>query len=152
MKPSITIQIPADSETLVRRLLALHEELEPRALSAAAGTVFDACEAALVDPGRDWTAPLLATAVACRVEAAEKTGRRCVRAPAAGPRKTAGRRPGNWSVRSAASPGSGGTGRAAAAPPGRRRSTTCLAWRAASVRPSRSMAAAWRRTGPSRRR
>ncbi len=104
MKPTITIQIPADSETLVRRLLALHEELEQLALSAADGTVFDACEAAIVDKGRDLNAHLLANAVACRVEAAEKKGRRCVPAPAAGPKKTADPRPGNSSVRSASSP------------------------------------------------
>ena len=38
MKPTITIEIPADSEALVRRLLALHEELAQLALAAAKDT------------------------------------------------------------------------------------------------------------------
>ena len=46
MKPTITIVIPADSEPLVRQLLALHEELTQLALSSPEGTVVDACEAA----------------------------------------------------------------------------------------------------------
>jgi len=44
MKPTVTIEIPADSEALVRRLVALHEELEALALSAPDGTVLEACE------------------------------------------------------------------------------------------------------------
>jgi hypothetical protein len=104
MKPTITIEIPAGSEALVRRLLALHEELAQLALAAPDGTVFDACEAAVVAKGRDLNAQILADAVARRVEAAEKKGRRCVPAPAAGPRRTAAPRLGNSSVRSASSP------------------------------------------------
>ena len=104
MKPTITIEIPADSEALVRRFLALHEELAQLALAAPEGTVFDACEAAVVAKGRDLSAQILADAVARRVEAAEKKGRRCGLAPVAGPRRTAGPRPGNSSVRSASSP------------------------------------------------
>jgi hypothetical protein len=104
MNPTITLEIPADSEALVRRLLALHEELAALALAAPDGTVFDACEAAVVDKGRDLNARLLADAVARRVAAAEKKGRRCGRVPAAGPRKTAGPRPDNSSVPSASSP------------------------------------------------
>jgi len=71
MKPTITIEIPADSEALVRRFLALHEELAQLALAAPEGTVFDACEAAVVAQGRDLSAQILADAVARRVEAAE---------------------------------------------------------------------------------
>ena len=104
MKPTITIVIPADSEPLVRQLLALHEELTQLALSSPEGTVVDACEAAVVDKGRDLNTQILADAVARRVEAAEKKGRRCGLAPVAGPRRTAGPRPGNSSVRSASSP------------------------------------------------
>src|SRR5262245_7548754 len=62
MKPTITIEIPADSETLVRRLLALHDELSQLALTAPDGTVFDACEAAVVTKGRDLNAQILADA------------------------------------------------------------------------------------------
>jgi hypothetical protein len=104
MKPTITIEIPADSEPLVRRLLALHEELAQLALAAPDGTVLDACETAVLEKGRDLSARLLADAVAQRVAAAEKKGRRSAPAPAAGPRRTAGPKTGNSSVPSASSP------------------------------------------------
>jgi hypothetical protein len=91
MNPTITIEIPADSEPLVRRLLALHQELAQLALSAPEGAVFDACEAAVVTQGRDLSAQILADAVARRVQAAEKKGRRSAPVPAGVRRKTAGR-------------------------------------------------------------
>ena len=84
MTPTVTLEIPAAGEPLVRRLLALHEELTQLALSAPDGTVFDACEAAVVDKGRDRSARLPADAVAGRVAAAEKKGRRSAPARAAG--------------------------------------------------------------------
>ena len=84
MTPTVTLEVPAASEPLVRRLLALHEELTQLALSAPDGTVFDACEAAIVAKGRDLSARILADAVAGRVAAAEKKGRRSAPAPAAG--------------------------------------------------------------------
>ena len=68
MKPTITIEIPADGEALVRRLLAPHEEL---ALAAPDGAAFDAWEAATAAQGRDLSAQVLAGAVARRVQAAE---------------------------------------------------------------------------------
>ena len=102
MPATVTIEIPADSEALVRRVLAVQEELHKLALSAPDGTVFDACEAAIVERGRDLNGRILADAVARRVEAAEKKGRRSAPVPAAEPRRTAGRRPGN----SSAPPGS----------------------------------------------
>jgi len=72
--PTVTIEIPADSEALVRQLLALHEELHDLALSAPDGTVLDACEEAVVHKGRDLHKNILAQAVARRIEAAEKKG------------------------------------------------------------------------------
>src|SRR5882724_8710181 len=98
MKPTITMEIPADSADLVRRLLALHEELAQLALSAPDGTVFDACETAVVAKGRDLNSRILADAVARRVADAEKKGRRCAPATAAGPRRTAAPRPGSSSA------------------------------------------------------
>ena len=95
MKPTITIEIPADSEALVRQLLALHEEMEHLALTAPAGTVLDTCETAILQKGRDLHTKILAEAVARRVEAAEKKGRRSAPAPAVGPRKTGGVPPAN---------------------------------------------------------
>jgi len=91
MSQTITIEIPAASETLVRQLLALHEELQALALSAADGTVLDACEAAVVPKGRELTKNILADAVARRIEAAEKKGPRSAPATADGRRRTAAR-------------------------------------------------------------
>jgi hypothetical protein len=95
MSTTITIEIPAASEALVRQLLALHEELQALALSAADGTVLDACEAAVVPKGRDLTKNLLADAVARRIESAEKRGHRFAPARADKPKRTAGRRSGS---------------------------------------------------------
>ncbi len=95
MPPTVTIEIPAASEALVRRLLALHEELQALALSAPDGTVLDACEAAVLDKGRDLCKQVLAEAVAGRVAAVEKKGHRAAPATADKPRRTAGPRPGS---------------------------------------------------------
>jgi hypothetical protein len=95
MKPTITIEIPADREALVRQVLALQDELDQLALTAPDGTVLDACETAIVEKGRELNTDILAQAVARRVAAAEKKGRRSAPAPAVGPRKTAGLRAAN---------------------------------------------------------
>jgi len=70
--------------------LALAEELEQLALTAPEGTVFDTCEAAVLQKGRKLQSQVLGEAVARRIEAAEKKGRRSVAAPADARRKTAG--------------------------------------------------------------
>jgi len=93
MSATVTIEIPASSEGLVRQLLALHEELGALALSAADGTVLEACEAAVLSKGRELTQSILAQAVARRVTAAEKKGARFGRVCAGGPSATAARRP-----------------------------------------------------------
>jgi hypothetical protein len=72
MSKTVTMEIPATSEALVRQLLALHEELQALALTAPDGTVLDACEAAVVPKGRELTNNLLADAVTRRIEAVEK--------------------------------------------------------------------------------
>lgn len=95
MSKTVTIEIPAASEALVRQLLALHEELQALALSAPEGTVLDACEAAVVPQGRELTKNLLADAVARRIEAIEKRGHRPAPATADKPNRTAGPRPGS---------------------------------------------------------
>jgi hypothetical protein len=89
MTPTIAIEIPASRESQVRRFLALIEELDDLAASAPDGTVLDACEAAVIEKGRDLSKRILADAVARRVETAEKRGHRSADANAAGPRKTA---------------------------------------------------------------
>lgn len=93
MSTTVTIEIPAESEALVRQLLALHEELQALALSAADGTVLDACEAAVVPKGRELTKNLLADAVTRRIQTAEKKGRRSAPATADEPKKIAGKKP-----------------------------------------------------------
>lgn len=84
MSAKVLIEVDARHEAAVRRVVALAEELEQLALTAPDGTVFDACEGAVLDKGRDLQTQLLAEAVARRIEAAEKKGRRCAGAPAAG--------------------------------------------------------------------
>lgn len=93
MKATVTLEIPAEREALVRRLLALQEEMEQLALTAAEGAVIDVCEAAVLTKGRELNTAILAEAVARRVAAAEKKGRRCAAVTAAGPRRTAARPP-----------------------------------------------------------
>ncbi|HEX4609375.1 MAG TPA: hypothetical protein VH092_14355 [Urbifossiella sp.] len=95
MTPTISIDIPAHRERLVRQLLTLTEELEQLALTAPDGTVLDSCETNVLTRGRELQPQLLHDAVARRIEAAEKRGRSSAPARAAGPRRTAGRNPGN---------------------------------------------------------
>ena len=104
MSTKVLIEVDAKHEATVRRALAVAEELEQLALTAPDGTVFDACESAVLDRGRDLQTQMLSAAVARRVEAAEKKGRRCVSVPVAGGRRIAAPRPGNSSARSASSP------------------------------------------------
>jgi hypothetical protein len=101
MKPTVTIEIPASSEALVRRLLALHEEMTALALSAPDGTVLDACEEAVIPKGRDLIAQVLSDAVARRIESAEKRGRRSASASVVVPKRTAAPKPGSTSRPSA---------------------------------------------------
>ena len=95
MASMITIEIPADQEAVVRRLLALSEELDQVAATAPFGTIFDACEEAVVIGGRDLSSQILEKTVARQIETAEKNGRRSGSAVAAGSRKTEGRSHGN---------------------------------------------------------
>ncbi|MGH9207626.1 MAG: hypothetical protein ACRD1G_13910 [Acidimicrobiales bacterium] len=92
MNTKVLIEVGAQHEAIVRQALALAEEMEQLALTAPDGTVFDACEGAVIQKGRDLQRQLLGAAVARRIEAAEKKGRRSAPAPADGRRKTAGRK------------------------------------------------------------
>ena len=83
MSTKVLIEVDAKHEATVRRALALVEELEQLALTAADGTVFDVCEGAVLERGRHLQTQILGEAVARRIEAAEKKGRRCATAPAA---------------------------------------------------------------------
>jgi hypothetical protein len=92
MSGKVTIEVDARHEALVRRALAMAEEMEQLALTAPEGEVFDACEAAVLKEGRAFQAQVLGEAVARRIEAAEKKGRRSGCAPAGARRRTAGPR------------------------------------------------------------
>lgn len=92
MNTKVLIEVDAKHEAILRRALALVEEMEQLALLAPDGTVFDACEAAVIEKGRELQTRMLTEAVARRVEAAEKKGRRSASAAAGGRRKTAGRK------------------------------------------------------------
>src|SRR5579872_6845347 len=78
---------------LLRRAPALGEGPDARARGAPGGTAFDACENAALTGGRDLPRQSLQDAAARRAAAAEKKGRLCGRAPAAGPRRIAAPRP-----------------------------------------------------------
>lgn len=82
MEPTVSLDVPARHELLLRGVLALAEELDQLALTAPDGTVFDACESAVVAGGRRVQTQMLQDAVARRIETAEKRGRRSVSARA----------------------------------------------------------------------
>jgi hypothetical protein len=92
MCTKVVIEVDAKHEAILRRALALAEEMEQLALTAPDGTVFDACEAAVIEKGRALQCQLLGEAVARRIEAAEKKGRRSAPARADGRRRTAGQK------------------------------------------------------------
>jgi hypothetical protein len=89
MNGKVLIEVDARHEGIVRRAMALAEEMEQLALSAPDGTVFDACEQAVLDKGRQFQAKLLQEAVSGRIEAAEKKGRRSASVTAEARKKTA---------------------------------------------------------------
>jgi hypothetical protein len=92
MNAKVIIEVDAKHEAIVRRAVALAEEMEQLALTAADGQVFDACEGAVVEKGRKFQGQVLGEAVMRRIEVAEKKGRRFGCARAAARRKIAGRK------------------------------------------------------------
>jgi hypothetical protein len=89
MSTKVTIEFDAKYEAIVRRTVAMAEEMEELALTAPDGTVFDACEEAVIDKGRKLQGHVLQEAVARRIETAEKRGRRSASVRAAARGKTA---------------------------------------------------------------
>jgi hypothetical protein len=75
MNTKVVLEVDARHESILRRTLAVVEEMEQLALAAPDGTVFDVCEGAVLDKGRDLQRQILSDAVARRIEAAEKRGR-----------------------------------------------------------------------------
>ena len=90
MCTKVTIEFDPRFENGMRRALAMFEEMEQLALTAPDGQVFDVCEQAVIEKGRNLQAATLGEAVARRVEAAEKKGRRSGSATAVARKKTAG--------------------------------------------------------------
>ncbi len=90
MSTKVTIEVDPRFENGVRRALAMMEEMEQLALTAPDGQVFNACEQAVIDKGRKLQADTLGEAVARRIEAAEKKGRRSGSVRAVAKKKTAG--------------------------------------------------------------
>lgn len=89
MSTKVTMEFDARFENGMRRALAMFEEMEQLALTAPDGQVFDLCEQAVIEKGRNLQAETLGEAVARRVEAAEKKGRRSASARAVAKKKTA---------------------------------------------------------------
>ncbi len=88
MNGKVLIEVDARHEGIVRRAMALAEEMEQLALSAPDGTVFDACEQAVLDKGRQFQVQVLQEAVTRRIQAAEKKGRCSASVSADAPKKT----------------------------------------------------------------
>ena len=92
MDTKITIEVDSQHEAIVRRALAFAQEMEHLALTTPDGEVFAVCEGAVIQQGRKLQCAVLGAAVAQRIAAAEKKGRRSAPVTADAPRKTAGRR------------------------------------------------------------
>ena len=90
MNTKVLLEVDARHESILRRALAMVEEMEQLALTAPDGAVFDACEEAVLHKGRDLQRHMLSDAVARRIQAAEKRGRRSVLVRAGARRTTAG--------------------------------------------------------------
>ena len=94
MSTKINLEFDAKYEAVILRALAMAEEMENLALTAPDGTVFDACEQAVIDKGRKLQTHILGEAVGRRIDAAEKKGRRSASARAVEKKKTAAPKPG----------------------------------------------------------
>ena len=95
MSTKVTIEVDPKHEAIVRRALAMAEEMEQLALTAPDGAVFEACEDAVVEKGRKLQVQVLGEAVARRIETAEKRGRRSASARADARKKTEARKSAN---------------------------------------------------------
>jgi hypothetical protein len=84
----VTIEFDAKHEAIVRRALALAEEMEPLALTALDGQLIHVCETAVIEKGRQFQAQVLSQAVVQRIEAVEKKGPPCAAVRADDKKKT----------------------------------------------------------------
>lgn len=91
---TITIEIPAEKEALLRRFLALTEELDQLADSAPDASVVDLCEQTVVTRGQEVQRAVLQEAVQRRIDSAEKKGPRSDSVSVAKRKKTGDRKRG----------------------------------------------------------
>jgi hypothetical protein len=75
-RTTITLEIDAEFEDLLRRYAGFLEEMKELAATAPDGSVLEVCEDAVVERGRDHQRRLLEQAVRARIESAEKKGPR----------------------------------------------------------------------------
>jgi hypothetical protein len=75
-RKTITLEIDAEHEDLLRQYAGFLEEMKDLAATAPDGLVLAACEDAVVEKGREHQRRLLQQAVQARLDAAEKKGRR----------------------------------------------------------------------------
>lgn len=72
----ISLEIDPEHENLLRQYASFLEEMKDLAATAPDGTVFDACEEAVIEKGREQQRRVLERAVQARLDALEKKGRR----------------------------------------------------------------------------
>jgi hypothetical protein len=72
----VTLEVEPEFEDLLRRYAEFLGEMKDLAATASEGSVLEVCEDAVVERGREHQRRLLERAVAGRIEAAEKKGRR----------------------------------------------------------------------------
>jgi hypothetical protein len=75
-RKTITLEVEPEFEDLLRRYAEFLGEMKGLAATAPDGSVLEVCEDAVVERGREHQRRLLERAVAGRVAAAEKKGRR----------------------------------------------------------------------------
>ena len=75
-RKAITLEIDPEHEDLLRQYADFLGEMKHLAATAPDGSVFEVCEDAVIERGREHQRRLLEHAVQARLDAAEKKGRR----------------------------------------------------------------------------
>ena len=75
-RKTVTLEIDPGHEDLLRQYAAFLEEMNDLAAAAPDGSVFDVCEEAVIERGREQQRRVLQRAVQARLDDAEKKGRR----------------------------------------------------------------------------
>jgi hypothetical protein len=75
-RKTVTLEIDPGHEDLLRQYAAFLEEMKDLAATAPDGSVFDVCEEAVIERGREHQRRVLERAVQARLDDAEKKGRR----------------------------------------------------------------------------